>query len=109
MASTAVEALAIAEQRLRTGQLDEAESLCRSVVQTVPLNLQDKSCKRDLAQAHRFLGLVAYLRGQPAVALASVQRALALAPDEAVAHDNLSLFLTALGRPVEAEKAARQA
>src|SRR5919201_1247734 len=100
MASTLTETLAKAEQLLRARQLDEVESLCRSVVQAV---VPDPSGGPAQAQAHRFLGLVAYLRGQPAEALRCVERALALDPGEAVAHDNLSLILAALGRPVEAE------
>jgi protein O-GlcNAc transferase len=93
------ESLAQAEQLFRAGRLDEMDGLCHAILKV----------NQTVADAHRFLGLGAYVRGRLPEAVAHVQRALALAPREAAAHDNLSLFLLAQGRTVEAEAAARKA
>jgi protein O-GlcNAc transferase len=99
MEMSVAEALNQAEHLFRANRLVEMERLCATILEVAP----------RAAEAHRFLGLSAYARGQFEEAADQARRALGIDPADAAAHDNLSLFLSALGQHVEAEAAARQA
>src|SRR4051794_9700246 len=76
----------------QAGRLDEAEKLCRSVLQRHPRH----------AAALYLLGLVAAATGKPARAVDLLQRSIKLNPDFAPAYCNLGIALAALKRPKEA-------
>jgi protein O-GlcNAc transferase len=103
LASTMTQSIAQAEKLFRAGRLDEMESVCASILQNT------SGSNGTAAEAHRFLGLAGYTRGELAQAEDHVRRAIQLAPGDGPAHDNLSLILCAMGKHSEAEAAARQA
>ncbi|MCD0258658.1 tetratricopeptide repeat protein [Xanthomonas melonis] len=63
-------------QALRRNAADDAVALAREWAASTP----------DDAQPHRWLGLALQQQGQPALALASIQTALTLAPEDADLH-----------------------
>lgn len=77
-----------AAQLQGAGRLKEAEHVITAILQTRP----------DHAHALHLLGLVAYQAGQPAKAVDIIQRALAVAPGEAVFHSNVAEMSRQLGR-----------
>lgn len=109
MAATETELLAQAQHLLQAGNLDEAARLCQDILESADREPRTDSRENSRAQAYRLRGLVAYFQGRAGDALRHVESALELAPRDALAHDNRSLFLAALDRPVEAEQAARRA
>lgn len=89
------EALAAFQQ----GRFDEAARLCKALL------------VRDTkhAGAWNLLGAMALKQGQPADALAPLQKAVALAPDDVSFHNNLGIAYRGAGRPAEAEQSYRRA
>lgn len=70
----------------QAGRLDQARAMLLAVVADYP----------DAAQGHNNLGYLDYLRGDHALAIASMQRALLLDPAHARARNNLRLAQAAL-------------
>lgn len=119
-------ALAQAVACHQTGNLDEAEKLCRAILSSAPrqavamtllgtIQLQrsklDESVgllKSSLAlhpqqpNALYCLGMALHGLNRPAEALASYERAIALVPDLVQAHNNRGLVLEQMGRVGEA-------
>jgi len=81
------------------GRLEEAEAICRAVI------------ARDEAHAGAWhlLGILALRAGDPATALAHVERAASLAPQKADVRNSLGFVLLALHRQKDAEAAFREA
>ena len=93
------EALALAD-RCRTEQrLQEAEALCRDILQKRP----------NSPEAEHLLGLVAHQDGRLGEAIQHVQRAIELTPRVALFHANLGEMQRLAGRPRLAVKSARRA
>ena len=63
-------------QALRRNAADDAVALAREWVTSAP----------DLSAAHRWLGLSLQQQGQPVLALASIEAALELTPEDADLH-----------------------
>src|SRR5690349_19027425 len=91
--------LKLAKTRLRTGQIEQAQSLYAQALKADPAN----------AEALHFLGLSFMHRGRLDQALDLVNRSLALAPEKADYHNNLSTVLGRMNRPLEALGAAQRA
>src|SRR3954454_18132799 len=87
MATTA-ELIDLARKHHRAGDLPQAESLCRQVLQADPAH----------ATALNLLGVIAYQTGHYDVAAALLRDAVAHAPLVAVHHSNLGLAYQALGK-----------
>lgn len=131
--ATAPEALQTGLRHYQAGQLDEAEAVCRTVLETdseqadclhllglvafrrgeharaidlIELALKDKP---DDAEAHAHLGAALQNAGDAEPAIAHLRRSLALKPDQPEAHRNLGLILRGLGRFDEAADHHRQA
>src|SRR5262245_56468035 len=83
---------ASAVQCMQTGQLAEAERLCREILATAP---------DDVASIH-LLGFVAYKAGRPNDAIDLIGRAIALDETNPDCHFNIGLALLAAGRVPEA-------
>ncbi|MEI6108276.1 MAG: tetratricopeptide repeat protein, partial [Opitutae bacterium] len=81
------------------GQFAEAASLAREMTKRFP---------RHWA-GWKMLGVVLKQMGQSADALAPMQKAVALSPGDAEAHNNLGIVLNELGRLDEAEASYRRA
>jgi Tfp pilus assembly protein PilF len=81
------------------GRLDQAENLCRQILQADP----------DHIQAWHLLGLLARQAGRPELAAEHFDRVVCLIPDSAPAHNNLGSVLRELGRTAQAESCFRQA
>jgi len=72
--------------------------------------LQEVAAERpDSEMAQVGLGLARYAQGDPATALVSLERAVELEPDSALAHDALAVVLAHLGRYDDALRHARRA
>jgi predicted TPR repeat methyltransferase len=128
---TIPEAMAIALQSMKNGHYEDAEALCRKVLELVPdhpdalhyagvmaheLGRSDDALaliERSLALApeqpdwHSNLGVVRQDRGDLEGAIEAYRRAIALKPTHANAHGNLGVLLKASGNLVEAEEAYR--
>jgi tetratricopeptide (TPR) repeat protein len=93
-----VDALMLAEKHRSGGRLDEAQALCRRILDAQP----------NEPNALHLLGLVALQSGKFADAFEHLRLAVQLAPDVALYHANLAEALRALNRPDEAECAYRR-
>lgn len=92
------DAVELALQLHRGGDLDGAEKLYRGVLDLAP----------DLPMALHFYGVLQHQRGRYDEALALIDRSLALSPDESGWHNNRGNTLLKLGREAEAEAAWRR-
>ncbi len=79
------EAMACAVECLKNGQMDEAEVICRKILEVAP----------DHPDAVHYSGMLAYKRGRREDAMALMARSLELAPDEPDWHSNLGIILQA--------------
>src|SRR5690348_8382760 len=86
------EALSLAVQAHRAGNLAQAESLYRQILQADP----------NHPDAWHLLGVIAQQVGQSALAVECIQRAIGLYPSAAVYYSNLGEAQSALGRIDEA-------
>jgi tetratricopeptide (TPR) repeat protein len=91
--------LAQADRARQAGRFDEAEQLCRVVVQAAP----------NLPSALNMLSLLVRHRGDNVEAEALVRRAIAAAPREAALHNNLGNVLMSRDDLPGAENAYRKA
>ncbi len=96
---TARQAIDLALQRHRTGELAVAENLYRQILAQWP----------DDPMALQLLGVVYHQRDQNEAAEPLIRRALRISPDLAQAHSNLGNVLVAQGRPREAIACFRRA
>ena len=80
--------LQTAKQKLRSGQIAEAETIYQAVLRSQP------AC----AEAQHFLGLAAMQRGDLRQALDLMSRAVQLRPDRGEYHNNLALVLGRMNR-----------
>ncbi|MFA7240293.1 MAG: glycosyltransferase [Sulfuricellaceae bacterium] len=96
---TIPEALGIAIQHHKAGQLQQAESIYRQILQHQP----------DHADALHLLGAIALQVGQHQAAVELIGRAIAVAPQAAEFYPNYGEALRGLDRPVEAIDAYRRA
>jgi type IV pilus assembly protein PilF len=87
----AIDHVALAEQRLRAGQLDDAQSEAQAALKADP----------NSANAYLLLGMVAEQRGNPADAGARYAKAVALAPTQGNALNNYGAWLCGNGRAAE--------
>jgi tetratricopeptide (TPR) repeat protein len=94
-----VDALMLAEQHRSAGRLDEAQALCRSILDAQP----------NEPDALHLLGLVALQLGELADAIEQVRRAVKLAPEVALYHATLGEMCRFAGRPEEAVAHGRRA
>ena len=99
MKMTIAQALELAFQKQQAGELDDAEHLCRQI-----LNFQPA-----LADAWHLLGAVAVLRGTPASAIESLSRAVELSPTNSQFLGNLGFAQQMAGRLPDAEQTFRRA
>ncbi|HWY88356.1 MAG TPA: tetratricopeptide repeat protein [Gemmataceae bacterium] len=83
----------------QSGNLQQAEALCREVLQAEPAH----------AQAHQLLGLLAHRAGHHEVAIALLRRAVGLNPDEPNCHFDLGAVLASRARIAEAVACYREA
>jgi len=83
----------------QSGDLRKAEPLYRQILQADPSH----------ADAHHFLGLIAYQTGHLDGAVGLMSQALVLNPSAAVYHANLGVVFQAQGRPQEAQASFAQA
>src|SRR5262249_3481982 len=81
------------------GQLEESEAACRALL----------ALDESHAGAWHLRGIIAFRSGDPATALAHVERAAALAPEKADVRNSLGFALRALRRDKDAEAAFRDA
>jgi uncharacterized protein (TIGR03032 family) len=81
------QALNQAAQLGQTGQLDRAATLCQQILQRYP----------QTAQAWHLLGLCSLQQGQHAVALAHLEKAIALEPNKAEFHNHAGVVHYQLG------------
>lgn len=93
------QALPIAVDLLRNGQLQEAERIFRRILQIRP----------EDSDALHFLGVLLYQRGEGVEAVRLIEQSIKHQPDYADAHNNLGNILRSLGRSDEAEAAYRRA
>lgn len=98
-APAAIQALQLALDHHRQGRLAEAEALYRQVLAAEPGN----------GTAWHFLGVLAHQRGDHAVAVEHINRAIRLDKKEPAFHANLGLVLHALGRWDKAAQSCRRA
>lgn len=96
--ATIAEALNLALQYHRSGDLDAAERLYREI-------LANESRQAD---AWHLLGLVDYTRGHHSDAIEHIERAIALDASQASFHNHLAEALFASGRLTEAEASCRR-
>lgn len=96
---TLEEALSIAIQYQRHGQLADADDVFRKILEVAP----------DHPGVLHFAGVLAHQQGRSEEGLARVDRSLALAPDQADGHNNRGIILKALRRFDEAAEAYRRA
>ena len=97
-ALTPDEALQLGISHHRQGELDAAEAIYARVLRRQPRR----------ADAHNFMGMLQFQRGEHARALDLLKRASQLAPREQAIWNNLGNVLTSLGRHADAEKAFRR-
>jgi tetratricopeptide (TPR) repeat protein len=93
------EAIALASQWYQAGHLQQAEQLCRQILQA----------DGSQADALHLLGLIAIQGGRADLGAEYIRATLRLRPDFAGAHNNLGNLLLAQGKPEEAEVSFRQA
>jgi protein O-GlcNAc transferase len=97
--STTAESLTIALEHHRAGNLSEAETLYREILQADPAH----------AEALHYLGLIAHQVGQHRAAAELIEQSLTLIPESAVFHSNLGLAYQALGKLEQATASFREA
>jgi predicted O-linked N-acetylglucosamine transferase (SPINDLY family) len=90
--ATDADMIALAVRYHQAGNVDQAEQLYRTILQSNPQH----------ADAHHLLGVLAHQSGRHEDAIASIRRAVAINPSSAVYHCNLALAYKALGRLDEA-------
>jgi Flp pilus assembly protein TadD len=88
--------LALARALYEQGKLVEAESIYRAILVRNP----------DHFGSLHAVGVIALKRNAPAGALEPLQKAVALVPDSAEAHNDLGMALASLGRPGDASAGA---
>ena len=93
------EVLGQIQELLRLGMAEQAEEICRALVQQVP----------QLGIGWFLLGRMTLQRGMIAEAEAALRNAIALEGEQAIYFADLSVALYFLDRPAEAEAAARRA
>ena len=87
----AIDRVALAEQRLGAGQLDEAETEVKAALKADPKS----------ADGYTLLGLIEDQRGQPAQAGGHYAKAVALAPARGALLNNYGAWLCSNGRAAE--------
>jgi predicted TPR repeat methyltransferase len=92
-------AQATAIKQHRSGQLDDAETLYRRILQAQP----------NHPDALHFLGMLRHQRGDSADAVRLIEQSIAHQPDYADAHNSLGNVLNSLGQTAEAIAAYRRA
>jgi predicted O-linked N-acetylglucosamine transferase (SPINDLY family) len=85
---TLAEALAVAIAHHQAGRLDLAEEIYRRILQAEPAH----------GDALHLLGLIARKRGQPALAIEHIHRAVAACPTRALYHQSLGNIFRDLGQ-----------
>jgi len=93
------DAMTIAIQLQRNGQVDDAAMIFRKVMEVAPGN----------ARALHYAGVLAHQQGRKDDAVALIEKSLALQPDCADWHSNFGIVLRHLGRIDEAMAAIRRA
>ncbi len=93
------DAVDLAIQYHQAGQLAEAESIYRQVLQVDPRH----------ADALHYLGVISHQREDPETAVDLISRAIQVVPDNASYHSNLGEAFRALGRFDDASKAYERA
>jgi Flp pilus assembly protein TadD len=93
------QAFAMACQYYQAGQWQQAELLCREILQA----------DAGQADALHLLGVIAMQTGRAELGVDCLRTALQLRPDFADAHSNLGNCLLEQGKPAEAEVSLRQA
>jgi Flp pilus assembly protein TadD len=93
------EALRVADRHRRERRFDEADALCRRVLQARP----------NSYEAEHLLGTIAHQTGRLADAIKHFRRTVELAPHIALHHANLGEVYRQGGQTDEAEAASRQA
>ena len=91
--------LAAAHELFRRGELDHAETACRTLLSQVD----------DDADLFALLGMVLIQKGDPEASIACFERAAVLKPDTARTHNNLGIACKRAGRVHDAETAYRRA
>jgi protein O-GlcNAc transferase len=131
--TTLAQTLDLAIEHQQRGHLQQAEQLCRQILQTDPHHVDALHLLGVLAhqlgshplaleylshavrlnphftEAHYHLGRVLAAQGRLAEAVTSYQQALRLQPDHAGAHNNLGVAWMAQGRLAEAVTSIQQA
>jgi predicted O-linked N-acetylglucosamine transferase (SPINDLY family) len=97
--ATISQALAMAAEHRQAGRLQEAEQICRRVLDAEPAQ----------AGAWHLLGVVAYQLGRQEEAIACLRRAIALDAGQAAFHDSLGTALQEQGKLDEAVACYRRA
>jgi predicted TPR repeat methyltransferase len=82
---TIEDAMALAFDRLKQGDLDDAGTICRKILEVAP----------DYPPSLHYLGMLEHKLGHDDDALALVRRSLELVPDQADWHSNLGILLQA--------------
>ena len=90
--ATVAEALALALQHHQAGQLQQAETIYRQILEADPGN----------ADAMHLLGVIAHQVGQHDLAIQYINEAIRIQPFQAAYHSNLGTVYQALGRQAEA-------
>ena len=98
-ALTVEQALALAAEHQAAGRLPQAQSICRQILQADP----------DQPAALYLLGTIALKAKKYDIAVGLITRAVALKPNNFVAHNNLGNALKKLGRLDEAVASYRNA
>ncbi len=96
---TVAQALDLAMQQHRAGNLAQAEHIYRAILRVDPLQ----------AEALHLLGLIAYQSGHPDIARTYLTQALHLQPDFPVAHNSLGVVFRSQGKLAEAGTCYQQA
>jgi tetratricopeptide (TPR) repeat protein len=86
------EILGLALRHMQAGNVQQAESLLRQIIDEVP----------SQPDAYHLLGIIAYQAGRYDEAVAAIRHAVSLNPGAADFHTNLGLALQAVGRVDEA-------
>src|SRR5262249_12449398 len=97
--ATIPQALATAVHLHRTSDLNGAEEVCRQILLADPRQ----------ANTLNLLGLIAYQRGQPDIAINYMTRAIEANPSLAQIHANLGLVYEAVGKLQEAVACCQRA
>lgn len=91
-------ALQLAVQLHRAGNLDVAQTLYGRILEAAP----------DHPDALHFLGVLSHQRGDSEAALDHINRSIAIDPDQATRYNNLGNVLLEMGRLAEATAAYRE-